>query len=456
MTAAAEEQRSTSSEADGRGAWAGVLRSGGVRLLVLPVSAVLGIVVTRLIIENYGPAAFAQYGLLVGIGALLPFTDLGMSAAVVNAVAGSADVGTDDRVRRVIVTAVRVLCCSAAVLALVGLALGAMGLWPTLLGSGLLPGSGSWAATACIVLIALAMPLGVGQRVLAGLRLNHISVAVMGLQTPVVLCVLLVLLHADVAAGGALAAIPYAVTLALAAACSFIAVRKVRPTLGLALRQVPHVRTVRGAKVFDVAWPTLIQLIALPLAMQTDRLVLSHAGDSGALAEYNLAWQMFTPIWLVVNTAGFTLWAVFARERARGARTSPMPMVAGFAGISAALALAVALASPFLAQLASGGAITLSTGVVVSFAVFMVFQGAKYPLGMYLTDAAGLRFQALMVVLMLPVNLALSWWLVTWVGAAGPVIGSIVGVGLFQFLAGVLEVRRRLRGAPAEAAASAA
>jgi hypothetical protein len=75
---------------------------------------------------------------------------------------------------------------------------------------------------------------------------------------------------------------------------------------------------------------------------------------------------------------------------------------------------------------------------------------------MYLTDAAGLRFQALMVVLMLPVNLGLSLWLVTRVGAAGPVIGSIVGVGLFQFLAGVLEVRRRLRGAPAEAAASAA
>jgi hypothetical protein len=40
------------------------------------------------------------------------------------------------------------------------------------------------------------------------------------------------------------------------------------------------------------------------------------------------------------------------------------------------------------------------------------------------------------------------------VGAAGPVIGSIVGVGLFQFLAGVLAVRRRLR-ARAETARSA-
>ena len=45
--------------------------------LVLPVSAILGIVNTRIIIEHFGQAAYAQYGLLVGIGALLPFADLG-------------------------------------------------------------------------------------------------------------------------------------------------------------------------------------------------------------------------------------------------------------------------------------------------------------------------------------------------------------------------------------------
>ena len=48
-----------------------VLRSGGARLAVLPVSAVLGIVATRLIIDHYGTAAYAQYTLLVGIGPLL-------------------------------------------------------------------------------------------------------------------------------------------------------------------------------------------------------------------------------------------------------------------------------------------------------------------------------------------------------------------------------------------------
>ena len=66
-------------------AWATVFRSAGARVAVLPLSAILGIVNTRLIIENFGKDAYAQYGLIVAVGALLPFADLGMSAAIMNA-----------------------------------------------------------------------------------------------------------------------------------------------------------------------------------------------------------------------------------------------------------------------------------------------------------------------------------------------------------------------------------
>jgi hypothetical protein len=60
-----------------------------------------------------------------------------------------------------------------------------------------------------------------------------------------------------------------------------------------------------------------------------------------------------------------------------------------------------------------------------------------------------------MVVLMLPVNLGLSWVLVGPLGAAGPVVGSVVGVGLFQLLANHLFVRRVLRERAAAAGAAA-
>ena len=113
----------------------------------------------------------------------------------------------------------------------------------------------------------------------------------------------------------------------------------------------------------------------------------------------------------------------------------------------------MALASPLLADLATGGTITLGGPLVAAFVVLMCLQGLKYPLGMAMTDAAGLRFQALMIVLMLPVNVGLSWWLAGPLGAAGPVVGSVVGVGLFQCLANAHHVRRRLRAAASAEAA---
>lgn len=447
LPAGPESDSRPSEVGDRRGVWTAMARSGGVRLLVLPVSAVLGIVVTRLIVENYGEAAFAQYGLLVGIGALLPFADLGMSAAVMNAVGGSESPRTDEHVRRVLVTAVRVLIGSTAVLLLVAAGITVAGLWPTLLGDGLMPGAGPLAAGACLALIALAMPLGIGQRVLSGLGRNHVSIAVLGFQTPLVLAVLAVLLWIDLPVGPAVAVIPYATTLLLAGCCTLVAARLLRPAARDVLRRVRHLRTERGAQVLDVAWPMLVQMIALPIAMQTDRIVLSHRAGTQELAEYNLASQMFTPIWAVVSAAGVTLWPVFARARARGRDRSPFPMAAAFGAAAAVMALGVALASPLLSELATGGAITLGPLVVVTFAVLMVVQAVKYPLGMFMTDARGLRFQAMTIVCALPVNVALSWSLAEPLGAAGPVIGSVVGVTCSQVLTSAWYVRRRLRTA---------
>jgi O-antigen/teichoic acid export membrane protein len=191
-----------------------------------------------------------------------------------------------------------------------------------------------------------------------------------------------------------------------------------------------------------MAWPMLVQMLALPLAMQTDRIVLSHRSETAVLAEYNLAWQMFTPIYLVVAAGGMSLWPVFARARARGQTLSSLSMSWVFGAAAAAMALVVGLLSPWLADLASGGAIRIGPSLVVAFCVLTVLQAVKYPLGMSMTDAAGLRFQAYMIVAMLPVNTGLSWWLAGLLGAPGPLVGSIVGVTVFQVLANVLYVRR--------------
>jgi O-antigen/teichoic acid export membrane protein len=263
----------------------------------------------------------------------------------------------------------------------------------------------------------------------------------------VVLLALLVIVQFNTGGGSYIAVIPYLVTFLISVGSTYVASQKIKPAVRLAFREAARTRSVRGGKVFDVAWPMLLQMIALPIAMQTDRLILSHVSDLRNLAEYNLASQMFTPVWQVVSSAGIALWPIFARARAGADRraASPMPIALAFGGGAAVVCLLISLLSPWLSDRASGGSIHLGVGLLAAFSILMVFQAVKYPLGMYMTDARGLRYQAFMIILLLPVNLGLSWYLAIRIGAAGPVIGSAVGVLCCQVLANWLYVRRDLR-----------
>ena len=80
------------------------------------VTGVFGLVNTRLIISHFGTDAYAQYGLLATFPNLMPFTDLGIGAVILNSVAGSSDLRHDAIVRRTLTTAIRVLLASALIM----------------------------------------------------------------------------------------------------------------------------------------------------------------------------------------------------------------------------------------------------------------------------------------------------------------------------------------------------
>ncbi|OAH48813.1 lipopolysaccharide biosynthesis protein [Microbacterium oleivorans] len=430
-----------------RGMLTSVGGSAIARLMVMPVSAFLGIVVTRLILDNYGEATYAQYTLLVGIAALLPFTDLGLSAAILNAASAARNPRTDPVLRGVLVSCMRLLVCCAIVLLTVAVGIYALGYWDVLLGDGLSLGSGALAATLCLAIFALNLLISFAQRILIALGLNTLVVLLGALQTPVVLVVLWLTISAG-ADGGYIAVASYASTFLISAIAFVIAVRRISPTIGVAVRESLNPR-VRGERVFNVAWPLLVQMIALPLAMSSDRLVLSHLGSLDDLTEYSLAMQMFTPALGVLATAGMSLWPVFARARSAGTATpfSPHAMAGMFAALAMGGGAVIFMFSGWLADLASGGRIELGWPILVAGGVFIIVQAIKQPYGMALTDPRGLTFQAACAVVLLPVNLGLTIGLTPTLGAPGPLIGSIVAVVTCQLVPNVLLVRYRSRRA---------
>ncbi len=64
-----------------------------------------------------------------------------------------------------------------------------------------------------------------------------------------------------------------------------------------------------------------------------------------------------------------------------------------FTGASLLVAGALCAVLPWLTHFVSAGEISLGPMLIGSFVAFVAVQAAKYPLGMYMTDARGLRFQ---------------------------------------------------------------
>ena len=421
--------------------WSSVGTTAVAKVVVMGVSGLFGLVNTSLIIRHFGVDAFAQYGLLATFPTLMPFTDLGIGAVILNTVAGSTDPAHDSTVRRTITTAVRVLLGSALVISTVGIVIMLLGAWPWLLGDKLMEGGGL-TATVCLIIYAAALPLSVGQRVIIGLGRSTTQVISQGVVSPAMSCFLLLAIVTGLGRGNAVSIYSYIANALVSVICIVVAWRATRPLFKGALRDVPRVRSVRGVRIVNTAGPQLLQSLAIPIAFQTDRLLLSHLGQSQALAEYNLANNLFNMLTQTVMAAGVAMWPMFARARADKRIESPFKPAIVFSGGGFLLALALVAVTPWAARVMSHGKIVLPAALVWAFAAYVAVEAGKQPLGMYMTDPRGLQFQVVPVLVLVPMNLAISWALIGRYDAAGPILGSVISVILCQIIPYAWWVRR--------------
>lgn len=429
--------------------WRGIGSAAVVKVLVMGVTGVIGLITSRLILEHFGVAAYAQYGLIASLPTLLPFADLGIAAVIINAAAESDDPRADERLRRTTTSALRVLMLAGTAIAGAALVLSWLDLWPAVLGPGLLEGGG-WIAGACMIIFAVTLPLTIGARLLVGLGRNTTQIATQALTAPIILLLVGTCVVLGAPAGEELAIFAYVASTAVASVALLIAARMLAPQLGRALRDVPHPRREPGVPVLHLAGPMLVQMLALPIAMQTSRILVSHLGGTAELAAYHLGSQLFGIALQTIAAAGVALWPVYARARAARRVDSPFAPTAWFLVGGLVLGGGMAVLSPWLAELTSGGALALELPLVVAFVLFVAVQAAKYPLGMYMTDGRGLRFQMLPTVLMIPIALGLSVWLVPAIGAAGSVLGVTAAVAVCQVVPNALYVARDMRARRAE------
>lgn len=414
------------------------------RAVTMPVTMLSAMVTVSLTIKAVGPELYGQVALVGTLTALLPFADLGLGAAVVNAIGAADDYASDAHVRRTLYTSLRLLCLSGATFITVAGALAMLGLWPKLLG---VNGAGGFnAATfAALAIFGVTLPLGLGGRLMQGTGRNHISVLLMSSVPLIGLVITFIFDRAGVDAAW-FAIVPSLALCLVSVVGLVVACHLCKMPMLEITRQAMHVRRWPRVPVFHVAGPMLIIMIGLPLSLQTDRLVISHFSSDNALTQYAVAAQIYGSMWGVLAAGGQSLWPTLTYKRSRTEAIAET----WWRAFGALLALAAIMATIFVlfgqtaTDLLADHQVMLGLLIPFSFALLLLVQGAQLPCGMLLTQPRELAFQAKCIIAMLFLNIPISILLTKSMGAAGPVFASAMTIWLCQLIPEYPLVRRIL------------
>ncbi|PRB17244.1 lipopolysaccharide biosynthesis protein [Microbacterium sp. MYb62] len=416
----------------------------GARGVTMVISLVCGVITTRMILGETDIEHYALYTLLITIPSLLTFTDLGSGAVLVNAVATSDDVRTDKKLRLQVTSVGRILLLFASGLMLINTVLLITGGWRALFGdAGAIPGA-PLAAFLCITLFSLTVTLGVWFRILLGQRRNHLVILVQGLISPVTMGgVWLMLTFGGRDFDSYLAVASYGASLLTAVIGFLLVTRSTAPLIPDALRVLLRWRSVPGVRVMDVGWPMLAQMVTYPIAVGSQRYVLAQYGTPTDVAEYGVAGQVFFALNGLVMAAGVALWPQFARRRHRGElRRGPYLLSLLFGGAVAAATLFVWLIGPWLFEFITRGELEVRTSTILSFGCMIMFTAAVYPLGMFIMDKPGIRFQVIPTLAMAGVSIVLSIVLTPILGIVGPLLGVAFALIVCQVIPYVIYIHR--------------
>ncbi|WP_255956237.1 MULTISPECIES: oligosaccharide flippase family protein [Aeromicrobium] len=414
------------------------------RLATMSTSLVFGVLTARLILGTVGVEHYTLYALLVAFPALLSFTDLGAGAVVVNSVAASDDPRTDPLVLAQVTSVGRILVGFAAVAQLVNTLLLLTGGWTRILGdAGRLDGA-DLGAFLSLSVFACGVPVGLWVRIMLGLRKNHVVILLQGLISPLNFGLVWLVLNIDDAHFAAqLAMTSFIASFTVGVIGLAVTSRMTSPLVPRTIRRLPRLRQAPGTRVMDVGWPMLAQLLSAPIALGSQRYVLAQFGTAHDVAEYSVAAQVFFALNGLVGAAGVALWPKFARDRERGTiHRGPGLLSAVFAsGIVVATGLVWLVREPLFGFI-TNDEVTVSGTTVLAFGAMVTCTAILYPLGMFIMDKPGIRFQVVPALTMAASSLALSIVLTVLLGVEGPPLSSVLAVIVCQIIPFAIYIRR--------------
>lgn len=396
-----------------------VALSSVAKAVALVLSGGAALVSARTVVDVVGVSGYALVTLVGTLPTFLTLTELGIRAAVLDAFADN----DRERIRRTFVSAARALTCAGAAICGCGALTALSGVAASLLESA----SGPDLALCIALVTALfgcSLPLSLGGAALAGLGRNHVAVLLQSGGT--VLALIIVLLAAASKAPPAVFAVSGLIGQCMAGFTSLIVAGR---TSGMPLLRTvlwPR-RRLLGTRIIHLAGPMAVINATSAVAYGTDRIVLSKLTDATAVAVYSAGAQLYVPASTLVAASALPLWSLFHQRRRDCSmipRSQLLRLTACFAGGAVLIGAGLVTVGPAVASWMLHGRASVGPGLMAAFGALVLAHALNYPVGMWLSDAAGLRFQAVRAVIMTVVNLIASVALALVIGPAGPVLAS--------------------------------
>lgn len=303
------------------------------------------------------------------------------------------------------------------------------------------------AAAALLVCFAIGIPLGLASRIHDAFQEGFFGSLWLALGH-VVGFVLLVL---AISSGGGVATLMVAALggplLAAALNMSLLFVRQ-RPWLR------PSRHLVRGEKarvLLRTGFLFVVLQLSLVVGYQSDAIVIAQILGPESVPNFSIPMRLFLLAPMFLSLALAPLWPAYSEALARRDlqwvnRTLRRSIVVATT-VNVPSAAVLFLSAPSILSLWVGDAVSVSTLLLSSLAIWLVLNSLNGPLSMLLLGANALRFLAITSVLMAIVNIAISIFLVGRIGIAGAVIGTIVAQTLFILIPWSLYAARVARGA---------
>lgn len=369
-------------------------------------SKVLGLVAALLSIPlalaYLGPERFGIWSTLSSLVATLQFADLGVGNGLINTVSDAHGRGDRAAVRRYLSSAMLALGSLALVLLLLSPALVLMPPWASLfkLQDALAMQEVDAAVGVFVVCIALAIPLGLVQRLQIGLQRGFVSsLWQCGAN---VLSLLAIWLATRLELG-----LPWLV-LALLGAPLLTALVNGLVFFGTTERDLmPRRAQVSGAAVrqlLSTGSGFLVLQISAAVVLYSDSIVIAAVLGAAQVAEFALPDKLFSIVTVLLATALGPLWPAYGEAIARGdmawaRRTLVRSML--FAAALATLASgALVLLGPWLIHVWVGGRISVEPALLWMMGAWKVIECTGLALSFFLNGAGLLRLQVISASLM--------------------------------------------------------